>query len=65
MQSSNHYIGEVVAKQRVRDYLHDAERDRVAWRARQTAGGSARTADLRIRRLSWVGRLISAIIGAW
>ena len=33
MQSSNHYIGEMVAKERVRDYLRDAERDRMAWRA--------------------------------
>ena len=65
MQSSNQYIGEIVAKERVRDYLRDAERDRIVWCASQTASGSARTADPRIRRLSWIGRLISAIIGAW
>ena len=65
MQSSNQYIGEIFAKERVRDYLRDAERDRMVWCARQTAGSSARTADHRLRRLNWIGRLISAIIGAW
>ena len=65
MQSSNQYIGEIVAKERVRDHLRDAERDRIVSCARQTASGSARTTDSRICRLSWIGRLISAIIGAW
>ena len=65
MQSLNHYIGETVAKERVRDYLRGADRDRIVWCASQTARGSARTAEPRIRRLSWIGRLISAIIGVW
>ena len=46
MQSSNQYIGEIVAKERVRDYLCDAERDRIVWCASQTARGTARSLTL-------------------
>ena len=65
MQSLNQYSDEMVAKERVRDHLRTAQRDRMAWRANQAVGGRAPTPDPRIRHLGWIGRLISAIVGAW
>jgi hypothetical protein len=57
-------MGEKLAKQQAQDHLRCAERDRLARRASQAAPSRPHRRDLRLRRLAWVARLVSALIGA-
>ena len=63
MLSSNPYIEEKLTKDRVRDHLRSAEGDRMTWLASQAAEERTHKHRPQMRHLSWVGRLISAIIG--
>jgi hypothetical protein len=64
MFPSNNYIEEKLAKQRMRDHLRRAEHDRIVALAGQAPVHCAYSRGPRIRQLSWVGRLLSAILSA-
>jgi len=63
MLSSNPYIEEKLTNDRMRDHLRSAEGDRMVWLAGQASKELAPKHRLQLRHLSWVGRLISAIVG--
>lgn len=65
MFTPNGYIAEKNARQHAQELVREAERERMLGRLRQPGARHAPSRGPWPRRLSWAGRLLSALLGAW